>query len=562
MKRRRNTLGVVSAAVLAVTVLLTGCSGSNGGGTSNQPSEAPSASPSAAASAAPTEAAGDSFVLGSEPIEFSFYGHYDWYTMPEWGADEASKWIKENKKVNITAINSGGNAAQKLNTMIASGKLPDVIWLDRGADVEKLRAAGMLVPFDDYLDKYPNYKQWVGESSINMLRSSDGKIYQFPNWYTSQPNGNAGYLVNKKYYKELGSPVIETTDDFYNYLKAVKEKFPDVIPFDPDLAVDGQGLDVLYGAFGEDYSPAYVAQRAVPQGDKLTSIFLDPVFRESMQFNSRLFREKLMSQDALTQTKDQVKEKAYTGRVAVFAGASPTEYGAVGDIELKKKDPESGYMMIWPVHKPGQDKNKTWAGTYTQLGWNVAVITKSAKDPEKIFAFLDWLTGPEGTRYLFWGPEGIYWDGTDESGAPKFTEKYVTDPEGRNKMMDATVNLQWVGNTVYIDQAKAKFESTLPEEQRNFETLWQSSITWKTQKNATEFINLSPPPDSEEGIIQQALEEIFDEARAKALYAKSDEEVLQVLDQAEKDAQAVGYSKLLEYKTKKWQENLASLNGQ
>lgn len=38
------------------------------------------------------------FELGSEPLEFSFYGHYDWYTMPSWGADEASKWIQDNKK--------------------------------------------------------------------------------------------------------------------------------------------------------------------------------------------------------------------------------------------------------------------------------------------------------------------------------------------------------------------------------------------------------------------------------------------------------------------------------
>ncbi len=127
------------------------------------------------------------FELGSEPLEFSFYGHYDWYTMPSWGADEASKWIQDNKKVKVTAINSGGNAAQKLNTMIASKELPDVIWTDRGTDVERLRAAGMLVSYDEYLDKYPNLKKWASDSTLNMLRSSDGKLYQFPNWYTSQP---------------------------------------------------------------------------------------------------------------------------------------------------------------------------------------------------------------------------------------------------------------------------------------------------------------------------------------------------------------------------------------
>ncbi len=162
----------------------------------------------------------------------------------------ATKSIKENKKVNVVPISSGGNAEQKMNTMIVANDLPDVIWLDRGPDVDKLREAGMLVPFDDYLDKYPNLKEWAGESTLNMLRAEDGKLYQFPNWYTSQPNGNTGYVVNEKIYKELGEPKLETTDDLYSYLQQVKEKYPNVIPFEPG---QGDGLDVLYSAFGEEH---------------------------------------------------------------------------------------------------------------------------------------------------------------------------------------------------------------------------------------------------------------------------------------------------------------------
>lgn len=42
--------------------------------------------------------------------------------------------------------------------------------------------------------------------NLNMLRHDDGKLYMFPNWYTSRPAGNAGYVVNKKIYDELGAP--------------------------------------------------------------------------------------------------------------------------------------------------------------------------------------------------------------------------------------------------------------------------------------------------------------------------------------------------------------------
>ncbi|WP_080832080.1 extracellular solute-binding protein [Cohnella massiliensis] len=555
MKKRNRALTLSLSALLAVALILSGCTSGN-----NEAAPSSSAAPSASASGAEETAGGDVYELGKEPLEFSFYGHYDWYTMPNWGEDLASKWIQENKKVNVVPVSSGGNAAQKLSTMIVSGELPDVIWTERGADVEKLRAAGMLVPFDEYLEKYPNLKKWAGESTLNMLRSPDGKIYQFPNWYTTQPNGNSGYLVNKKIYNELGAPKLETIDDLYNYLKLVKEKYPDVVPLEGGQSAEA--IDILSSAYAENrpYLFSALSMMAVPKDGKMTSVFLDEPFRESIAFGAKLYREKLLNQDTFSQPLEQVEQKIVTGKIAVFAASSPTEFGAIGNALLEAEDPEAGYIMIWPIHKEGLDKNKIFTGYYNQLGWNVSVITKNAENPEAIFAFLDWMTGPEGQRVIMWGPPGLYWDGVDEEEAPLFTDKFTSDTKGRDELMNSTVNLQWVGNTVYVDNSKMKFESTLPDDQKSWETKWQSEITWKTQYNTTEFVNLEPAGDSDEGIIAQSVKEIYEKVRAQAiLNAKSDEEVYALLDQAEADAQKVGYEKLLEYKTQKWQENLNML---
>ena len=43
--------------------------------------------------------------------------------------------------------------------------------------------------------------------------------------------------------------------------------------------------------------------------------------------------------------------------------------------------------------------------------------------------------------------------------------------------------------------------------------------------------------------------------------AKNDEEVDKILDQGNKDLMDLGYGQLLEWRTIKWQENLAKLNG-
>jgi hypothetical protein len=66
-------------------------------------------------------------------------------------------------------------------------------------------------------------------------------------------------------------------------------------------------------------------------------------------------------------------------------------------------------------------------------------------------------------------------------------------------------------------------------------------------------------PDSPEGIIQQRINDIFEEANASAIFADSDEEVRAIFAEAEAQAQAAGYQELLDYQTEKWQQNLQNL---
>ncbi|MVP02559.1 extracellular solute-binding protein [Paenibacillus lutrae] len=532
------------AAALALAMVVTGCSGGDTTATSDpKTTDKPDGNSSAA------------WKLGSEPFSFSLFGNYDWYTMPVWGKDLFTKEVKEKMKLDIVPVQSQGNANSKLNTLIVGNELPDVVWGDRDK-FDRLRDNGALVPLDPYLDKYPNLKKWAGDEILNMLRAPDGKLYLFPNWYTNKPTGNAGYVVNKKIYNELGKPKLETTDDLYNYLKLVKEKYPNIIPFEPGQAQEGKGVDILLSAFAEETPASYAGTlRAMPKDGKFTSLFADPVYRESLVYVNKLHREKLMTQDALTQTVDQVREKLNTGRVAVYADVTAIEYASKADAELVKKDPNDGYFMIWPIHKAGLDKTKITVAHYDRLGWNAAAITTKAKDPEKIFATLDWMTSPEGMNAVVWGPEGMYWQGVDKDGMPNLTEKFFNEPEERTKNMNATNDLQFVGNSTYNDAIKLKAEMSLPEEKQSWETKYQQTITWKTHKDLTAMRGIEPAPDSSEGLIRERWIELYKKVRAQAILAKSEEEVIAILDKGEKDAQTLGIEKLNTYLTKKWKEN-------
>ncbi len=550
----KKQLLVLLVWVLTIGIAVAGCSSGNSGNSSAN-DQAKGESSTADGN---NQTDGESY----PPLTFSYYINYDWFASTEWGADPVSKWIQDNHNVTVNYVSPNGAAAQKLNTMIAANKLADVIVTERGADVERLRQAGMLVPLDDYLDKYPNLKKMAGEKTLNMLRSDDGKLYQFPNWYVAdgKTRGNSGWAINTKIYKALNSPKLETFKDLEAYLLQVKEKFPDVIPL--EIADDSAPVDngVIYAGFGEGNQPTYKAQFGYPDGDRLKSIFVQPEYAEYLKYMSKLFREKLIAQDAMTQTYDQLKEKMKNGRVAVLASNNVT--GTVNEIRatLKQVDPDADFEMIWPIHKEGLDKNKIYPSNFDSLGWNVNVITTSAKDPERIFRFLDWATGEEGQRIICFGPQGLLWDEMDSEGVPIPNEKSNTmDQAEKDKLKLFTHD--YVGNTTYVDTTKIKMEMMKPEEAREWAAMAQYNFAWKTAYNTLEFANINPLPDTEEGMAQTTIKEnIYAESFAKALFAHSDAEVDQILAKAQKDAETAGIDKLLQYKTDKWHENLKKMS--
>ncbi|RIX60571.1 extracellular solute-binding protein [Paenibacillus nanensis] len=553
MKKTKKLLSGVFTLALAGALALSGCSGSNNSGGSTNAGETNTGSSN---SGSATESNG--FKFGETPFTFTYYVNYDWWTTEPWGASPNSKWVQDNLHITVEPIQSGGAAAQKLSTMIASKELPDAIMMDRGPDVERLRQAGALVALDDYIEKYPNLKKWAGEETLNMLRSPDGKIYQFPNWYTSAPTGNDGWFVNKKIYEELGRPKLETFDDLYAYLKKVQETYPDVVPL--EVGRGAQGVEVMFAGFANDHPSQFSYMKAYTKDDKLATIYENEAYKETLTFASKLFREGLITQDALTQKEDQVKEKLATGRVAVFVGGNATNLGREGHNALRAADPNAGYEFIWPLIKPGVDKNKVYPNGYNALGWNVNVITTNAENPEAIFAYLDWMTGEEGQRIMFFGPQGRYWDEVDADGAPIPNDKWFSTPQ-EEKDKDKLEAYVWAGNATYVDTTKSKIEANLPEEQRNWGAVAQLNVSWKTSYNNTQFNNIDPAPETDEGIILQQVNELATEYFGKMLFAQSDAEVASLIEEAKEQTNALGYEKVLEFRTKAWQENLAKMSG-
>ena len=67
---------------------------------------------------------------------------------------------------------TGQTAQEAVGTLIAGGEYPDMI--DGGDGMKQLYDAGALVALDDYIDKYPNIKEFLTDEEWDKLRQDDG----------------------------------------------------------------------------------------------------------------------------------------------------------------------------------------------------------------------------------------------------------------------------------------------------------------------------------------------------------------------------------------------------
>lgn len=154
-------------------------------------------------------------------------------------ADLNSNWFtkylegKTNIHLNWQLV-PGETAAlnEKKQLLLASGDYPDIFMQGNLTKEEQLLYGqqGVLLPLNKLIDQYaPNIKKAFKDIPYleKAITAPDGNIYAIPSvneCYHCQ--FSAKMWVNTKWLQKLGLSAPKTTDDFYNMLKAFKEKDP------------------------------------------------------------------------------------------------------------------------------------------------------------------------------------------------------------------------------------------------------------------------------------------------------------------------------------------------
>ncbi|MGF7142912.1 putative aldouronate transport system substrate-binding protein [Anaerotaenia torta] len=434
-KSFKQMLAVLLVLVMAIS--LAGCGKKDGTG-DVKPTAAPTKAPATDTNKdtpAPEDTSGEDTPAaeGTVPgwqthaddkVTLTWYIHFSWFTTP-WGENLVSKTITEDTGVNIQFVVPAGNEAEKLNSLIASDSLPDLItlgWWE--GQVGQMIEDEMVYALDELATEYDPYWFEVADPGrVGWYTQPDGHIYGYPNSSFSPQDyekydkipSNQTFLVRKDMYEAIGSPDMTTPEGFVAAVKKAKEMFPEV---------NGQSLIPIgaheFGATGNNSFDLFLSNfLAIPYEKDGQNYYRydDPELIRWLKVYRELGAEGYLADDIFIDKRAQMEEKIAQGRYFCML-YQRTDFADQQKI-LYANDPNSIYIA---VDGPKNSKGDAYTLPGTGInGWTVTMISKKCERPDRAIQLCSYLMSEYGQHMTWLGVEGVTWDYVD--GVPTMKQE-------------------------------------------------------------------------------------------------------------------------------------------
>lgn len=379
-----------------------------------------------------------------------FFANADWNNIRLW---------KEYEKMTNIHVQwdtvQKDNLKEKRNLLLAGNDYPELFYAAAfsRADLLKYGKQGTFIPLNDLIDKYaPNFKALMQKYPIigKGITMPDGNIYGLPTLYDPEFKSvlYGTPWVKKEWLDKVGLKEPQTTDEFYNMLKAFKEK---------DLNGDGQKNEIAWGAVGtaglvnylrgsyglNTHGTSNINIDTDPQTGAVRFIPTDSRYKELLQFANKLYKDGLLEQDIVSVKSTEVDAKGMEGLIGVVDNVDPA---AIYN--------QKGYVGL-PVLK-GPHGDQTYSAYGSPLG-NIGmfVLTSKAQNPEAMIRWIDYFYSDEGMKMFFMGWKDETFK-EDADGNVDYVDSIKNNPNGLNLDQAVGQYLIWPGG-YYPGYVKHKY---------------------------------------------------------------------------------------------------------
>jgi len=329
--------------------------------------------------------------------------------------NEWTKWIKQKVKadldIDLTFVPVGrwSENTDIVNLMAAGpGSAPDLCYTYGGGMVEAFRDQGGVMDLAPYIDSHlPDLKKLLGSDPALpgkdfIRRNADpqtGKIYSVPSYRIA--NAQRNIFIRKDWLDKLGLPIPKNLNEFYEALKAFRDKDPGgvgknrVVPY-------GQNSDARWGLANlihHHINPRLSDRERWIYNIADRYIYM-PGYKEGVRLMNRWYNEGLIFRDfPLMNVADDFYNQIKSGVVGAFCQnwdmPYRTDYKLLED--LRRNVPGADYVPIDVVqNKDMMDK----------VGLQI-FIPSFSQNKDAALKYLNWLAKPENFRFLQLGREGL-----------------------------------------------------------------------------------------------------------------------------------------------------------
>lgn len=367
-----------------------------------------------------------------------------------------------------------GAGDEKLNLLIASGDLPDMMvhnWSSVAGGIEMYVEDEIILPLADLIDKnMPNLSEYNNQHpEVKKQYSYDnGEIYYIPFIRKdAQLKVCEGPQIRMDWLEKLGLEVPTTPDELYNVLKAFKTMDPNGNGKADEIPMSGvsfnklaHGIGNLLWSFGTTYD-FYLKDGNVKYG------IMEDEFKEGLAYITKLYAEGLIDPDYLINDRDKMDNKVLNDKVGLVYSYQPTMYYT----NMKNTDK---VMKGIPHFSQSAGASNVYDKTYSMDATTVSlVVTTANKNPSGSLKWLDNFYGGKGYEYMNFGEEGVSFEWVD--GYPKLTDYILNNPDGKTVNEMGGLYLGTMSSNFPALQDWRYYEQTLSEWGKESINTWNES---------------------------------------------------------------------------------------
>ena len=320
-----------------------------------------------------------------------------------------TKWIidtfqKANPDIKLQFVTAPRwTSDDKLNIWMASNQAPDICLTYSPDLVYNYYKQGGITQLDTAFNVYgKELKEFLGKDVLDRGKFY-GQLWSIP--AKRVINAKNTTWIRKDWLDKLGLDIPETTEEFYNAMKAFKEKNPGkvgrVIPF-------GMGNDVLWVA--NNLLESFITEKSEESRYYSSGNLklLAPGYKEGVRFMNKMYNEGLVSTEFPLDTEGKLLESEFAkGNVGSYIQNydMPLRSAGTGYIPtMKEKIKGFEFIPIDPFTDMDGITTKT---VYDAAGLRIIVPKTSEKKVNEAMRYLNWMSDRDVIFFLQYGEEGV-----------------------------------------------------------------------------------------------------------------------------------------------------------